>query len=353
MGFAARFPQPQAVITMSNIRLNREHKTCALTGEPLRTELLDENSMLYKMLGDAGVIYAGLAVLVLGTVQPQAIQGLKDHEPIFQKNNHSSEAEKKKAQARRLQESAELIGGIIYGVSEQDRADAAFAMRELHRKIRGHLADGSRYHAWQPDVWAHAWAGIFKGMIDAYAVFRGFETPAHRDEALLGFIEFGKVFGVKGIPENWPEFDIYWQQFIDTAVVDQTVRQIASVVRNGYFQENLAQRLRNKQWRSALKLVAALPKMRIARVGAMATFPPEFDQQLGIRRTFFDSLEGKLHQLIWRGVPKSWSSQVGPNSFKKKAQSGYIPIWRKRLSRENLLITKNQLREQQTSTTAG
>ncbi|PCH62777.1 MAG: hypothetical protein COC19_02320 [SAR86 cluster bacterium] len=331
---------------MRNSRLNLEHITCALTGEPLRTELLDENSMLYKMLGDAGVVYAGLAVLVLGTVQVQTIKGLKDHEPIFQKQTNTSEADKKKAQAQRLQESSELLGGIIYGVSEQDKADAAFALRELHRKIRGHLADGSRYHAWEPQVWAHAWAGIFKGIIDAYAVFRGFDTPEHRDEALLGFIEFGKVFGVKGIPDNWLEFDIYWQDFISTAVIDETVCQIASVVRNGYFQENLLERLRSGEWRAALKLIASLPKLRFARVGAMATFPLQFDQQLGIKRTLFDRIEGKIHQLIWRCVPKSWSSKLGPNSFKKRAERGHIPIWRKRLSRENLQITKNQIREQ-------
>ena len=70
---------------MKKNRENIEHLTCALTGEPLRAELLAEGSMLYRMLGDAGMMYSGLSVLVLGTVQPQTIQGLKDHEPIFQK----------------------------------------------------------------------------------------------------------------------------------------------------------------------------------------------------------------------------------------------------------------------------
>lgn len=334
---------------MKNSRENIEHLTCALTGKPIRAELLSEGSVLYRVMGDAAMLYSGLAVLVLGTVQPQTIQGLKDHEPIFQKQSNLTEAERKAAQAKRLQESVELIGGIIYGVTEQDKADAAFAMRELHRKIKGHLADGSKYHAWQPDVWAHAWAGIFIGMISAYEVFRGFTSSEERDEALAGFVEFGKVFGVTGVPETWNDFDPYWESFVASAVIDETVRQIATVARNGYFQTTLWKRLSNREWRSGLKLFLALPKLRIMRVGAMATFPHQFDQQLGITRTVLDKIELRFHQLIWKLVPKSMSAKVGPNSFRKKAERGHLPIWKKRLSRENLLITREELRQKPTT----
>lgn len=343
---------------MRNNRENIEHLTCALTGEPIRAELLGEGSMLYRMLGDACMVYAGLSVLVLGTVQPQTIQGLKDHEPIFQKQPKANEdgvdrsvdrsvdksVDKNKAQSKRLQESLELVGGIIFGVTEQDKADAAFALRELHRKIRGHLADGSQYHAWQPDVWAHAWAGIFRGMIDAYEVFRGFDSQKERDEALLGFVEFGKVFGVKGVPETWDKFDPYWDSFVKGAVIDDTVGQIAAVVRNGYFQATVAERLAKRRWTSALKSARSLPMLRILRVGAMATFPPQFDRQLGIKRTLFDRFERICHRLVWKLVPKSLSAKVGPNSFKKKAARGGIPIWKKRFSRENLLIAREELK---------
>ena len=326
-------------------RENREHLTCALTGEALRPELLDENSMVYKIMADRVSIYSGLAVLVLGTVQPQTIQGLKDHEPIFQKNDNLSDEEKKAGQAKRLRESNELLGGIIFGVTEQDRADAAFALRELHRKIRGHLADGTKYHAWQPEVWGHAWAGIFKGMIDAYGAFRGFKTPVERDEALLGFVEFGKIFGVKGVPDNWEEFDPYWQRFVDGAVVDGTIRQIASLVQNGYFQTTFVRRLKQGKFRGALKLLVSLPVLRLIRVGAIATFPVELDEQLKIKRTIVDKIERKLHQFIWALIPLSLTSKSSPNSFKRRSEKGHLPIWKQRLSRENLLKTREELRE--------
>ena len=320
-------------------RRNLEHLTDALSGEPIRTELIGPGSALQRVLGDlATTLYGALAVLVLGTAQREAIQGLKDHEEIFRKASSTpegtvSDGEVAAYGVRRLKESVELVGGIVFAVTDQDRADAAFALRELHRKVRGRLDDGSAYHAWQPEVWANAWAGIVWGLMASYDTFRGFDDDRQREEALAGFVELGRVFGVRGLPARWDDFEAYWEDFVAEAVVDDTIGTIAGIVRNGAFGRVLRRSIRQGGIRPGARVALALPLFRVLRVGAIATFPVELDDDLGIERTRFDRVEMRVHQLVWRAVPKAVSTRFLPVAFRVADARGVEPVWRTRFAR--------------------
>lgn len=323
-------------------RENMEHRLSALTGEEIRYELIEEGSIFYKATGDlAAVLYSGLAVLVLGTIQPQAIQGLKDHEPIFQKMRDDKQSaaigsELGKYGLKRLKESVELVGGIVFAAEEQDRADASFALRELHRKVAGRLDDGTPYHAWQPEVWAHAWAGIFRGAIESYETFRGFNSSQERDELLIGFVELGKLFGVKGVPDTWVEFDPYWDDYISNSVVEGPVTQIALIASNGYITKNLYRLLQRGKFKAAGSLLLLSPFIRLARVGALTTFPEQISSQLNIVETPLDRIEVTVHKACWACVPKALSSRFMPALFKVMHSTGGEPVWKTRFSRANL-----------------
>ncbi|MEU7145902.1 oxygenase MpaB family protein [Nocardia sp. NPDC046473] len=299
--------------------------------------LLAPGSVTYRVLGDAGTMtYVSMAGMVLGTLMPKVGRGIEEHEPLL--NGDIAPAGTGHS-IRRLFDSYELLAGIVLGATAQDRADAANALRELHRKISGTMPDGARYHAWERETWAYAWTGIFQGVIEAYDFSRGFTCDTERDEALAGMVELGRSFGVQGIPDTREEFDAYWTDYLcNVAENNPTVEWIMKQMGPETRKPASAPWIPQPVWR-----VITFPLRRLLRVGALATFPEVLDERLGLHRTRIDAVELALHKGVWRLVPKALSQTAGPIFFRARQHIGPKPPWQNRFSRDNLAHRRAEL----------
>src|SRR5215472_14166149 len=70
----------------------------------------------------------------------------------------------------RLFRTLDFTNSLIYG-EPAVAAAVARRIRSLHRKIKGTKADGSRYHALEPDAYAWVHATLFEAIASAHARF--------------------------------------------------------------------------------------------------------------------------------------------------------------------------------------
>ncbi|MEV6278869.1 oxygenase MpaB family protein [Nocardia sp. NPDC051832] len=300
----------------------------SIAGDPWDNPLLAPGSMTHRLFSDVGsAVYAAMGVFILGTVQPAVGQALDQHEPLL----NGTRTRSIDTAFVRMRQSYEIAFGILLGATAEDRITAAYTLRELHRVIQGRMPGGSRYHAWQRDVWAFAWLGIFMGVVEAYEFARGYASDDERFEAIAGCIEVGKLFGVQGIPETRPEFEAYWDNFIDNeAVTNQAVQYIMEQIGPGIVKPAQAQWIPQPLWAAI-----TLPLRRLFRVGVVATFPPVIKAEVGFRETRFDRVEAAMHRRFWRMVPRRATEYAGQAGFRALTTIGE-PAWKTDFSEKRL-----------------
>jgi uncharacterized protein (DUF2236 family) len=102
-------------------------------------------------------------------------------------------------------------------------------LRELHKSIKGSNADGSRYHALEPDAYAWVQATLFEGAIRAHLRFVGPLSTAEIEQMYSEFMPLGRLIGIRpgDLPESWPEFIEYYETMVnDELVHHETVDRV-------------------------------------------------------------------------------------------------------------------------------
>ncbi|MEV6217445.1 oxygenase MpaB family protein [Nocardia sp. NPDC051833] len=309
----------------------------SIAGDPWDNPLLTRGSITHRVFSDVGSApYTVMAVFVLGTVQPAVGQALDQHEPLM----NGARSRSIGTVFLRMRHSYEIAFGILLGKTAEERITAVHTLRELHRVIQGRMPDGSRYHAWQRDVWAYAWLGIFMGIIEAYDFARGFTSDRERFDAIAGCIEVGKLFGVAGIPETQPEFEAYWDNFVhNEAASNAAVQYIMEQVGPDILKPAKAQWIPQPVW-----AVITLPMRRVFRVGVVATFPAAIKTKVGFRETRVDRVEAAIHRRFWRVVPKRATEYAGQSAFRVLTTVGR-PAWKGAFSEQKLAERRASLGE--------
>lgn len=299
-------------------------------------ELLAPGTPLYQTMADVTtVMYAGwMPVLLIPVLQPKAAQGVREHSRMFGAAKAQPGIEDG---VGRVRDTLELVGGIVF--AKQDGAEAAHALHELHRKVRGTMPDGTRYHAWNQDSWTWVWASVVKALMDSYEQFRGYGSEAEREQAYLGLVEVGRRFGVRWLPDSFDAFSAYWQEMVDTTLV--------ATPEAAFLLEQLSSKImkpRSAPWiPTPAWTLLTLPIRRVLRVGTLVCLPAELDDALGVHRTWFDRLELRLHTAFWRLVPRRLSATFTPAYF-AIAPRIVTPVWRGRYSRRRLAEQRDRLR---------
>lgn len=305
-------------------------------GEPLahelpvrpREELIGPGSALYRIFGDfTSFVYASMPASTVGVLHPKGAQGLGEHDHWFGTDPAQLGIEDA---LRRVWETLELVAGVIYGGDEREYI--AHAIRELHRPVRGTMPDGSRYHAWNADVWNYVWATTLKAVIDSYERMRGFRSRKELDDTYEGFREVGRMFGVRGLPDTWEELDEYCHDLYTNVVQDGRGARfwLAQLTAYGILKPRTARWIPRPVWR-----LVTLPVRRIFKLSLIITLPEEVDRRFGLRRTAFDRLELALHTAFWRLVPRRVTEGFAPTYFALRRRFGE-PVWRRRWSPEVL-----------------
>ena len=156
-------------------------------------DLTGPGSPLYQVLSDGVMLYTALPVLVFAVASEGGGQGVDDHDRVA--GIHARGNVGLGDILDRLLNSADMVIGLVFAGDE--RPVVAHAIHELHRHIEGKLRDGSRYHAWNKDLWALTWAGILKPIMTVYEELRGFESKAFRQDVYTGLLQLGEGFRVR------------------------------------------------------------------------------------------------------------------------------------------------------------
>lgn len=292
-----------------------------------QTDLTGSGSPLYQVLSDGAMLYVALPVLVFVVTSAGGGKGVDDHDRVARIDARGD--------ARfgdmmgRLFDTADMVVGQVFAGDE--RPVVAQAIHELHRHIEGKLHDGSRYHAWNKDLWSWTWAGIVKPIMDTYDELRGFESEAFREDVYAGFLQLGAGFYVQGLPQRYAEFETYWRQSWLTEMQDQTqaARFILQMAMTPPKPKS-APWLPQSAWQAL-----NWPLRHLLWTGMLLVTPPEMEQVLGIERTRSDHTSLAVHRALWRRLPRTLGGRLTERIFQLRFRYG-SPPWRRHYSPESL-----------------
>lgn len=271
------------------------------------------------------LLYANVPALILPTLHPKIAHVLSEKDRALNGTDTLTDLQ---STARRLISTYEMVMGIVFAGPEAD--DVAHGLYELHRPISGTMPDGSRYHAWNNDVWNWTWGSILKGGIDIADAFKLFRTDDEREQAYRALNEIGRRYGVRSLPETYAAFLDYW-----TPVVEETL-EVGPEVR--FIVDHATTLAKPRGWErvpTPLWRLLSLPATRTIRVGILAGVPQRFHADMGLRITLLDRIERRIHALFWRCVPRRISGTFAPVYFGLRRRYG-TPGWRTVYSREQL-----------------
>lgn len=290
-------------------------------------DLTGPGSPLYRVLSDGAMFYTALPTLVFVVTSAAGGKGVDDHDRVAgiaaRGNVRFGDM------MGRLFDTADLVVGQVFAGDE--RPLVAHAIHELHRHVEGKLHDGSRYHAWNKDLWAWTWAGILKPIMDTYEELRGFESEAFRQDVYTGFLQLGASFHVRGLPARYADFERYWQQTWLPAMQDQTqaARFIVQMAQSPPKPKSTSW-LPQPAWQAV-----TWPLRHVLWTGMLLVTPPEMEQMLGIERSRSDRASLAVHRALWRRLPRAMGARVAERIFQFRFRYG-SPPWRRHFSPESL-----------------
>lgn len=136
---------------------------------------------------------------------------------------------------RRLFRSIDYLMLMSFGGPEA-AYQTARRLREIHQRIRGRRADGSRYNAFEPEAWTWVHATLGESAI---AGIQHFGRALSRREAEQYFAEWralGAVLGVEHewVAMSWAQYRAYFEQMVEERLEDSdTVQEVLDITRRG------------------------------------------------------------------------------------------------------------------------
>ncbi|SIR90474.1 oxygenase MpaB family protein [Williamsia sterculiae] len=292
-----------------------------------RPELLVTGSPVRRVLAEPLIPLYGLPGFLLPLMHPATAAATLTHDKVF-----ADPGADVFDFVRRLRDTLEMISGVAHAGDEADHV--AYAMRELHRPMKGEDTRGSTYHAWTRDIWTWNWAAITASYLQGFAKLRGWPSQQFRDDAYLGFIEVGRRFGVLGMPDSYDEFVATWPAERDRVADPRNdgVRILIGLTRaEGMPAPATLRWLPLPVW-----AVISAPIRHFLRVAVMIGLLPEERDMIGFGERPSDRLSERIHLAFWRMVlPREISYRIGLAWMSTRARWSR-PAWRKRFSAEAL-----------------
>ncbi|MGW6377261.1 oxygenase MpaB family protein [Rhodococcus sp. NPDC055112] len=158
---------------------------------------------------------------------------------------------------------------IMKTVYSEDPHHWGRTVRDFHKPIKGTVADGSRYHALNPELfyWAHA---TFVDQV-LYVTDTFIRRLSHEEKVQI--FEEGKTwYGLYGVsdrsqPQTYEEFLEYWEQMLDRFVPTRTIGYATGYIRKGV---PGPRRIPAPVWR-----VLSAPLNGFIRTVVVGTLPPQ------------------------------------------------------------------------------
>jgi uncharacterized protein (DUF2236 family) len=183
--------------------------------------LFGPQSVCWQVHGDVtSMMIGGIASLLLQMLDPRVLAGVWDHS-VFRQDMRG-----------RLRRTAAFLARTTYGDRAQAQGEIE-RIRRIHEHVRGHLPDGTPYHANDPQslAWVHVTESLC--FLDAYIRYRKpHMSPAERDRYFAEMAQIGQLLGADPVPYSYREAQRMVRQARPRLRCDERTREIADLLLN-------------------------------------------------------------------------------------------------------------------------
>lgn len=171
------------------------------------TTALGPDSLTWQLVGDYRWLLVGMRAGLLQTMHPAIDQALKQHDSTYFQGP-----------MKRILRSLPQIQGVVYA---DDAAAVGAQVRAYHKPLKGHLRDGTPYHALNPEVFYWPHATFFEQQICAMEFFGTPLTDVEKERLFQESVQWYSLYGMsmKPVPASYAEFCQYWDHMVDNVLV--------------------------------------------------------------------------------------------------------------------------------------
>lgn len=220
----------------------------------LPTPRLGADSLIWKFAGDVRAALGFQRLAGTENCIEQLAQGVEDHSVIFTDF------------LGRARRTGPPVMRTVYSADPQKWGHT---VRDFHRDIKGTIADGSRYHALNPELFYWAHATFVDQVLYITDTFIRRLSEAEKEQIFEESKIWYQLYGIsdRSQPQTYAEFRAYWDDMLTRFVPHKTI-----IYATGYIRQGLPRpaRIPAPLW----KVVSAPMNAAIGTI-VVGTLPPE------------------------------------------------------------------------------
>ena len=162
-----------------------------------------------RIAGDGRLMAGAGYALLLQVAHPVVSAGVAEHSN-FQEDPYG-----------RLVRTLDYVNVSVFG-SDEAAAEMGRRTREIHKRIKGVMPDGTRYHSLEPGAFAWVHATLVHSILEVAAKFGAQPSRREREIVYADWLEIGAHIGVRDrdLPERYDDFLVYVDHMERTALQD-------------------------------------------------------------------------------------------------------------------------------------
>jgi uncharacterized protein (DUF2236 family) len=264
-------------------------------------------TVTFRRAGDARVLTAAGYALLLQVSHPTVGAGVSEHSR-FREDPWG-----------RLFRTLDYSCTMVYG-GERAAGEMGSRIRGYHKQIRGMAADGSRYHALEPEAYAWVHATLAEAIVRGHERFGRPFTEQQCRRFWSEWRSLGRLLGVRerDLPASWPGFRDYVGEMVDarlkrTQAVDEVLAALARPAPPGLGS------LGGLGWAAVRAPLGH--GLVLATVGLL---PPVLRRRFGMPWTRTSELELRAAGVALRAMTPlmpSWLRNTGPGYLRWRAEA--------------------------------
>jgi uncharacterized protein (DUF2236 family) len=244
------------------------------TDQEVPALVVGPDSITWRRASDLRTFFAAGYALVLQVSHPTVGAGVAEHSSYRQDP------------WGRLFRTLDFTNSLIYAEPPVAAATAR-RMRSLHARIKGVKADGSRYHALEPEAYAWVHATLFEAIASAHARFGGQLGQDQEEQFWVEWRRLGRLLGIRDrdLPATHAGFRGYFNAML-TGVLEDNESVHGVIESLGEFASPPLPRYLLPAWR-----LGGLPAGIVLRLATVGMLPPMLRERFGLGWTLGQELE--------------------------------------------------------------
>jgi uncharacterized protein (DUF2236 family) len=264
------------------------------TDDEVRGLVPGVGSITWRRAADIRATTGAGYALILQVAHPTVGAGVSEH------------SDYKRDPWGRLWRTLDFTSALVYA-EPVDAAATCRTIRAMHTRIKGVKADGTRYHALEPDAYAWVHASLWGTIVASHERFGTPLRPAERDRFWVEWRRLGRLLGVRDrdLPGTATEFDDYFDAMVRDVLEDTPAARDVLESLGDPTTPSLP-RYAQPLWR-----VGRLPLAHGLRLATVGLMPPVLRERLGLSWSRAEEL-----QLRGAGAAARASKPLLPRSMR-------------------------------------